>query len=103
MSIRGYKVLWLSLKLDGNKRIHFTLPIPLFIFRELLDCLMDLLVLVSLFVPGRHKYISSGYTAGSVRELAAALDKLLDALSEGEPYELVGVSCKNVNVSVKIR
>lgn len=103
MSIRGFKILWLKMQLGSDKHIHFSIPVPFYIFRELLDCLLDLLAFVSLFVPRQLK--SNGYNIpiNSVRELVISLDKIFVALTEEEPYELVGVSLEKVNVSIIIR
>jgi hypothetical protein len=101
---RGFRILWLKVNVNEKKHIHFSFPLPLFIFQDLFDSILDLMTFLSLFVPRKPVTVSSsGVGIHQVREITLSILTLVDSLTEGEPYELVDVSAENVRVSVKIR
>jgi len=74
----------------------------MYIFRELLDCILDILALASLFVPKVPKtYKSSSFSVHMGKEIVQMILKLLDSLTESEAYDLVDVDCNNVKVFIK--
>ena len=104
MSIKGFRILWFKLQIKNNRYFCLPFPIPMYIFQELLDCLLDLLTLVCLFVPKTpHPKSSSSFTLHTVKDLVQIIMKLFDSLTEGEPYDLVDVTADNVKVTIKIR
>lgn len=104
MSIKGCHLLWLKLQIDNRRFISIPFPIPLFIFRELLDCFLDLLTAACFFVPKvPGPGSASGITVYSVKELIIIAMKLLDSLAGDETYDLVDVTTDNVKVLIKIR
>lgn len=96
MWIRGYKILWIKLYMEGDRHFHISIPVSMLIAYELTDCVMDLLTLICWFVPKRNKL-------HSIKELVKSVIKLIDSLTEGEPYELVDVEADKVSVSILVR
>ncbi len=104
MSNKSFRLLWLKLQREDNRHFYFTFPIPFYVFQELLDCFLDLLTLACLFVPNNpNSNLSSSFTVYTVKELVQITMKLLDSITEGEPYDLVDVTADKVRVSIKIR
>lgn len=101
MSIKGFRILWVKVHID-DKHIRINLPISLYAFEELLDCIMDLLELACFFAPNRPVG-SSSVSVHTVKSLAYEIIRLLNSLSDQEPYDLVDVAVNNVKVSIKIR
>ncbi len=102
---RSFHLIWIKLRIQN--KIHFNLPfpIPLYIFQELLDCILDLLIFTCLFIPKPAKpqpYSSFSYTVYTVKELVQMIIKLFDSLTESAPYDFVDVAAENVRVSIKI-
>ncbi|MDF2802533.1 MAG: hypothetical protein K0S61_2436 [Anaerocolumna sp.] len=100
---RGIRVLWVKVHIEENKHFHLTLPISLYAFEELLDCVVDLLNVACFFTPKYHQLHHSSVSVHAVRELVIGTIKLLDTLSGTEPYDLVEVEADKVRVSVNIR
>lgn len=104
MSIKGFRLLWIKLQIENKKLINIPFPIPLYIFQELLDCFLDVLTVACFFVPRvPDPNSSSRITIYSVKILVIMVMKLLDSLTEGEPYDLVDVTTGEVKVLIKIR
>jgi len=104
MSIKGFRLLWIKLQIDNRMFISIPFPVPLYIFQEILDCFLDLLTVACFFVPKvPYPNSSSRITIYSVKALVIMVMKLLDSLTEGEPYDLVDVTTDKVNVLIKIR
>lgn len=104
MSIKGFRLLWIKLQIENRRFISIPFPIPLYIFRELLDCFLDLLTVACFFVPKvPDPDSSSRITVYSVKVLVIIVMKLLDSLTEDEPYDLVDVTTDKVKVLIKIR
>jgi hypothetical protein len=89
--------------MESNKHFYFTFPIPLYIFQEVLDSIIDFLSFACLFAPKRTSPNSSSVSIYAVKDLILMSTKLLDSLTEGEPYDLVDVTADKVKVSIKIR
>lgn len=104
MSINGFRILWCNFQTEKNKDLSFTFPISLYIFQELLDSILDLLIFVCLFLPkAAHPNRSSPYNIYTVKELVEMTIKSFDSLTEDEPYELVDVTAEKIKVSIKIK
>lgn len=104
MSIKGFRLLWIKLETSNRRFISIPFPIPLYIFQELLDCFLDLLTVACFFVPKvPNPNSSSRFTIYSVKALVIIVMKLLDSLTEDEPYDLVDVTTDKVKVLIKIR
>lgn len=104
MSIKGFHFLRIKLQIENRRFIRIPFPIPLYSFQELLDCFQDLLTVACFFVPKvPDPGSSSSITIHSVKALNIAAMKLLDSLSEDEPYNLVDVTTDKVKVLIKIR
>lgn len=104
MLIKGFHSVWINIKIDNHKRFRLFLPISLYTFWELLDCVTDLLSLACLFVPSRLKAnMHKPAYIHTVKELAKLIMDFLSSVTEDGPYELVDVSHENVRVSIKIR
>lgn len=98
---KGFRILWLKLQMEKYKHLCLPLPIPLYVFQELLDCILDLLTVARFFVPNKTNP-NSPNTFNTIKELVQLLMKLFDSLTEGEPYTLVDVTVDKINVSIKI-
>lgn len=119
MSIKSFRLLWIRLETSNKRSISFSLPISLYVFQELLDCILDLLSVACFFVPKvstskvpdskvpvskvPNTNSSSRITIYSIKELVIIFMKLLESLTEDEPYELVDVTTDEVKVLIKIR
>jgi hypothetical protein len=104
MSIKSLRFLWIKLQTPNKGFISIPFPIPLYIFQELLDCFLDLLTVACFFTPKvPDPNSSSRITIYSVKTLVIMVMKLLDSLTEDEPYELVDVTTDKVKVLIKIR
>jgi hypothetical protein len=104
MLIKNFHSIWINIKIDSHKHFRLFLPISIYTFQELLDCVMDLLSLANLFVPREHKaYKHQAISLYTINELVLLLTNLLASITDYGPYDLVNVSCENVNVSIKIR
>lgn len=101
---KGFRVLWVKINVDEHREIHLHFPVSLYVFQELLDCLLDLLALVCMFIPKTApSFKSPTFYIHSSREVLQMLLKLFDSITDHEPYDLVEVSNDNVKVSIKIR
>ena len=104
MSIKCFHLLWIKLRIENRRFISIPFPIPLYIFQELLDCILDLLTVVCFFVPKMPDPNSySRITLYSVKDLVVLVMKLLDSLTGDEPYDLADVTTDKVQVLIKIR
>ena len=103
MSIKGFRCLWIKLQIENKRFLSIPVPVPLYIFQELLDCTLDLLTIAGLFVPKTPNLKSSQITLSTVKELVILVMKILDSITEGEPYDLVDVTTEEVKILIKIR
>jgi hypothetical protein len=101
---RGFRILWVKVHITGEHQFFLSLPISLYVFQELFDCVLDLMDFACLFVPKNPPaHLSNAISARSVKELIQATDNLFHSITHCEPYDLVEVNAKNVTVSIKIR
>lgn len=104
MLTRSFHSIWINIKIDGHKHFRLFLPVSIYAFQELLDCVLDLLSFASLFVPRENKANKyKSISVHNINELVLMVMSLLASITENGPYDLVDVSCENVNVSIKIR
>lgn len=104
MSIKGCRFLWIKLRIENKRFTKISFPVPLYILRELLDCLPDMLTVACFFAPKKpDPRASSRITVRSVNELAGLIMKLPDSLTEDEPYDLVDVTTDTVKLVIQIR
>lgn len=98
---KGFGFLWIKVH---TTHLSISFPVCLYVFRELLDCILDIMEFACIFIPktppARMPYAIS---ARAVKELIHATDKLFRSLTDGEPYDLIEVNVQNVTVSIKIR
>lgn len=102
MSSKGSGVVWLKLRKGSGRGFHLRFPIAMYVFRELLDSVLDIVALACVFVPKR-KNSPSGMSVHAIRELLLMLTALLGSITEDGPYDLVDVTADNVEVQIKIR
>lgn len=97
------RILWVKVQISGGKHFYLNLPISLYAFEELLDCVIDLLNVACFFTPKQPLTSSSTVSVHTVKSLMKELINLMDLLAVSEPYDLVNAEIRNVKVSVKIR
>jgi len=103
MSIKGFHSLWIRLQIEDKRFIAFPFPIPLYIFEELLDCFMDLLIIACFFSPKRSApNPSSRVSVHLVKELVVAVIILLRSLNDNDPYDLIDVTTDKVQILIRI-
>jgi hypothetical protein len=102
---KGFRILWVKVKTENpNHHVHLHFPVPLYIFQELLDCLLDLTAVASLFARGTpESYKSPSFSIRAAREIIQMTLSLFDSLASDEAYDLVEVANDKVRVSIKIR
>jgi hypothetical protein len=104
MLTNKFHFVWFKLRLEGNHHFHISFPIPLYIFQELLDSILDLLEFAYFFAPKKSSAMtSSPVSISSVRALVEMMMRLIDSLSEDEPFDFVDVTADKVKLSLKIR
>lgn len=104
MSIKGCRLLWLKLQIEGRRFIKIPVPISLIVFYELLDCFLDVLNVGCFFSPKAiNSNSTSKITIYSVKELVVLVMKLLDSFAQNESYDLVDIKTDNVNILIRIR
>ncbi|MBI4857812.1 MAG: hypothetical protein HY818_13820 [Acetobacterium woodii] len=104
MSIKGFRALWIRLQIKDRRFIKIPFPIQLYIFEELLDCFLDLLIIGCFFVPKTAApNTSSHISIHAMKALVIDVITLLRSLNDDEPYDLIDVTTDKVKVSIKIR
>jgi hypothetical protein len=104
MLTKKFHFIWLKLRVEGNHHFHISFPIPLYIFQELLDCILDLLEFAYFFAPKKTSGLtSSSISIYSIKALVEMIMCLLDSLTEDEPFDFVDVTADKVKLSLKIR
>ncbi|QHQ63199.1 hypothetical protein Ana3638_22485 [Anaerocolumna sedimenticola] len=88
--------------MEKNPYFGFPFPIPLYMFTEILDCILDLLSVICLFVPNSQP-ASNTVSLYTIKNLVEIIIKLLDSIVDGGPYDLVDVTADHIRVSIKIR
>jgi len=102
MSNSGHGFLWFRLRVNNGRDIRICFPLSIHVFRELLDSFMDLLSLISVFVP-KSPALGSGKSIRTAGELIRALIALLGSVSGDGPYDLLDIETEGVSVSINIR
>ncbi|WP_414150829.1 hypothetical protein ACIZ62_18185 [Acetobacterium carbinolicum] len=104
MSIRGFHALWIRLQIEDRRFIRIPFPIPIYIFEELLDCFLDILVIACIFVPkAPHPNATSRISVHLVKELVADVITLLGSLNIDEGYDLIDVATDKAKVLIRVR
>ncbi|MDO9490891.1 hypothetical protein [Acetobacterium sp.] len=104
MSNKGFRSLWIRLQIEDKQFITIPFPIPLYIFEELLDSFLDILIIACFFTPKTPApNPSSRVSVHLVKELVVAVMILLRSLNSDEPYDLVDVTTDKAKVLIKIR
>lgn len=102
MLIDKIHILWFKLQRE-DKHLYLSFPIPLYIFQELLDCILDLFELVCFLVPDKKQNAYSSFTVHGAKILIQNAMNLFDSFTENEPYYLFDVKANKIKVSAKIR
>lgn len=96
--------MWIKIQLENKRCKGIPFPIPLYLFQELLNSIVDILTVACFFVPKQSDLSSSTrISIYSVKALVIEVMKLLDSINEDAPYDLVDVTTNKVKVSIKIR
>ena len=104
MSIKGFHLLWIKLRFKNKRFQSISLPISLYFFQELLDCILDLLTLACFFAPkAPDQNSSSQSTLYSAKELVIILMNLMDSFSINEPYDLLDITTDEVKILINFR
>ena len=104
MSIRGFRTLWIRLQIEDRRFIRIPFPIQLYIFEELLDCFLDILIIGCFFAPKvPAPNSSSRISIHFIKELVIDVIQLLRSLNGDEPYDLIDVTTNKVKVLIKVR
>ncbi|WP_373482124.1 hypothetical protein [Acetobacterium sp.] len=104
MSIKGFRSLWIRLQIEDKRFIKIPFPIKLYLFEELLDSFLDILIIACFFAPKvPAPNASSRISVHLVKELIVAVIILLRSLNGDEPYDLIDVTTDKVKVLIKIR
>lgn len=104
MSIKSFRILWITVRIENKKFLKIPLPLPLCVFQELSDCFLDIINAAYAFTPKADRrgasYRSKIYSA---KALVIVVMKLLDHLGGDEPYDLVDAATEDSRVSIKVR
>jgi hypothetical protein len=101
MSNSFFPIVWCKLQTKRKKRFCLVFPVSLFVFRELLDCLLDLMELICFFAP-KNKNSVARFSVHAAKELAGMLLNCLGSIHGDGPYELIDVFANDVKVSIKV-
>lgn len=94
----------IRLQIKDRRFINIPFPIQLYIFEELLDCFLDILIIGCFFTPKvPAKNSSARISIHLVKELVIDIIKLIRSLSDEEPFDLIDVRTDKVKVLIKIR
>ncbi len=100
---KNFRILWIKIHVTENKHFYMNLPISLYAFEELTECVMDLLTLACFFVPKGFSPSPHSVSIHAVKELMVSILRVFKSLTFDEAYDLVEVEAQNVKVSIKIR
>ena len=73
---RNLRVLWVKIHVTENKHFYMNLPISLYAFEELTECVMDLLTLACFFVPKGISPTPYSVSVHGVKEVMQAVIKV---------------------------
>ena len=96
--------LWFEIKSKKGKQFSF--PISLFVLRELFESFVELLVVISLFVPNAILANSDSrvkFTMRQLRELIDVVDRMILLLEYEHHLDLVDVEAKDAVVKIVLR
>lgn len=102
MSTRALQVMWFKIQMQNGKNFRLYFPISVYVLLELLDCFLDLIEFVCLFVPKRPSS-GSHISVHAIKDLIPMLMELLSTITKDGPYDLIDVEADNVKVAIKIR
>ncbi len=100
---KNFRVLWVKIHVTENKHFYMNLPISLYAFTELSECVMELLTLVCFLVPRGISPSPYSVSVHAVKDVMQSVLKIFESLTFDEAYDLVEVEAENVKVSIKIR
>ncbi len=100
---RNLRIIWVKIHVTENNRFYMNLPISLYAFEEISECVMDLLALTCFFAPKEYGTSFHSVSVHTLREVLHSVIKMFESLTFDEPYDLVEVEAQNVKVSIKIR
>ncbi len=104
MLSKSFRLIQIKLQVNNNVHFNFPFPIPFYIFQELLDCFLELIIFVCLFIPKpANPGLSSSFSVYAAKELVQMVIQIFDSITECEPFDLVDVSADHVRVSIKVR
>lgn len=95
-------MIWFKLHTQNGRNIRLSVPISLFVLRDLLDSMLDSMTLVCLFAPKAPRS-GSRFSPHAVKEILRTAVAMLGSVTQDGPYDLVDVAADNVSVCVKIR
>lgn len=109
-----FRILWFKLQMEENPHLNLSFPVSLYVFQELLECILDILNFASFFIPNRPVLSSltssstslmpsSSFSFHTLKELVQMIMSLFDSLTVGEPYDLVDVTADKIKISIKIK
>ncbi|GMQ60151.1 hypothetical protein AN1V17_45510 [Vallitalea sediminicola] len=87
-----------------SKNTKIVIPVPLFIFSQLVDCVMDLLALITFFTPGIKITIKS--KKYNLRGILKTIYQILETLKEikyCEPFDFVDIKTKEDTVQISLK
>lgn len=87
-----------------SKNTKIVIPVPLFIFSQLIDCTMDLLSLITFFTPGIKVTIKS--KKYNLRGILKTIYQILETLKEikyCEPFDFVDIKTKEDTVQISLK
>lgn len=102
MLIDRIHVLWLKFQRE-DKHFRLSFPIPLYIFQELLDCILDLFEFICFLVPDKKQNTYLSFSVHDIKTLVQKTAELFDSLAVNEPYNLFNIKTNQIRVSAKIR
>ncbi len=99
---RRARIIWLVLDTEDGARFHLKYPIFCNVFRELLDSIYDLTVLLCLFSPEKQR-CASPFSVHTINELTVQLMELIRSITENDPYDLINVSTDHVKLQLSVK
>lgn len=94
------KILKIKIHSQNTK---ISIPIPLFIFHQLLDCTMDLLALITFIIPGIKITIKN--KKYNLKEILKTVYKILEIINKSkhcEPFDFVDIKTKEDIVKISL-
>ncbi|MCT4688638.1 hypothetical protein [Vallitalea sp.] len=95
---------WLLKIKIKSKKTRIVIPVPLFIFSQLLDCTMDLLAIIAFFTPRTNIAIKN--SKYNLKEIIRTIYKILESLKEikyCKPFDFVDIQTKEDIVKISLK